>query len=130
MAQIAAGEFTAMQADAEHTLNDIGKVGTRSGNDWDTDPGEDTFTYGAAIACGVGMVSLEETTDGSQAPLGETMIRLPRDTVVTGVERFQVTYRHLDELAEAETYAVIGEPQRGPVLLTLRCKRLTGGSTA
>ena len=126
--ELSTTELACITAGAEDSMRDECTIGTRSISG--TGPSRPaSYAYGSAIACGFDASKSKEVADGSQATLTDAVIRIPLTTVVTGVDRVQVTKRDLTALASPEFYAILGEPRRGISALVLNCKRIVGNST-
>jgi hypothetical protein len=68
--------------------------------------------------------------DGTEVVLTDAVLRLPIDSVVTNVDRVQVTHRYGEMLLTPWTFAVIGMPRRGPSGLLLNLRLVTFGAGA
>ena len=124
---ITSGRLTMVRRRAATSLLDICQIGVKSGGAWGADPGDKTWTYGSAIACGVDLSGQSESADGAQAPQADATITLPHGTTVTAADRIKVTYRLGADVTDLE-YTISGTPRHGLYGLVCVCQLVTGTS--
>lgn len=92
-----------------------------------------SYTVVATVACGLEHSSIKVDTSneaggserlGTQAPTEDRLLRLPRDTEVSNVDRVRIT-RRFGEKAAPVIYEIVGTPQLGPSGLLVRVQRVT-----
>jgi len=89
----------------------------------------ETWTDGAALACGFNPKGGREVAGGGGEVAGATVIltdasvRLPIATEVDRKDRIKITHRFGVELAAPSVFEVIGEARRGPSGLQLDLRR-------
>ena len=84
----------------------------------------------AELACGYDAKAIKEVMVGTQVVLTDARLRLPIGTVVDNRDRFRVTRRFGEILANPPTYEILGEPRQGPSGLLLDLRLVTDGSDA
>lgn len=127
MSYLTVAEIAGMRSEMSSTFLDTCKIGTKSGGAWGTDPGEKSYSYGSAIACGVDLAGQSESFDGSQATEVDAVITLPHGTTVTAVDRIKVAHRLGVDVSDLE-YSIHGTPKHGLFGLICNCKLTTGAS--
>jgi hypothetical protein len=84
----------------------------------------DTWTDGAAIACGVEIVGMNESRRSDyQLEVGDAVIRVPVTTTVDRRDRIKITKRNGTTLGTAEVFEVVGQ-RRGPSATRLYARRI------
>lgn len=126
MRVVSAGEIARMRSTAAETFLDSCRLGDPTSSSWGSDPGSDSYAYGAEIPCGFDMAPAGEAAEGSQAPVVDALLRLPVGTVVSGKHRVRITKRHGEALSPPQDYTVDGEPDRGVSALVLKLQAVTG----
>lgn len=84
----------------------------------------------AELACGYDAKAIKEVMDGTQVVLTDARLRLPIGTVIDNRDRFKITKRFGEILADPPTYEILGEPRQGPSGLLLDLRLVTDGSDA
>lgn len=119
-------ELTRMQATQESAMQDTCRIGVyREVEDAYNNP-TPTYPYGAALACGVEHVRVDEVQGTGAVPEIDARIRLPIDTTIDERDRVMVTHRYGVEIADPAVYEIEGPVKRGPSGLVLECKELGG----
>jgi hypothetical protein len=88
------------------------------------------WSWSDPLVCGLNPTKYIEVMDGTEVVLTDAVLRLPIDSVVTNVDRVQVTHRYGEMLLTPWTFAVIGVPRRGPSGLLLNLRLVTFGAGA
>jgi hypothetical protein len=86
------------------------------------------WSWGDPVICGLNPVKHVEIMDGTEVVLTDAMLRLPIDTVITHVDRVQITHRYGEALIMPWVFACIGMPRRGPSGLLLNLRMITFGA--
>jgi hypothetical protein len=86
-----------------------------------------TWTAGNPIACGLDPTAQSEVMQGTQVVVSDAELRLPIDTVVSNLDRVEITHRHGEELDTHQFVEVIGDPERGASGLVLKLRFATDG---
>lgn len=124
-------QLSRMQATQQAHLMDTCQVLLRLPGTTD-DYGYPAKSWEASIttSCGFKPVSPKEALGQTEVPLFDATLRLPIALygTVTNLDRIKVTYRHGVALASPETFAIVGQPARGPSGLVVKLKRITDGS--
>jgi hypothetical protein len=84
----------------------------------------------AELACGYDGKAIKEVMVGTQVVLTDARLRLPIGTTLDNRDRFRVTNRFGEILANPPTYEILGEPRQGPSGLLLDLRLVTDGSDA
>ena len=87
-----------------------------------------TYPLGSAIRCRYAHIRARETTDGSQAVLTDSRIRVPRGTTVRACDRIQFTKKKGVTLSPAENYKTVGEPHDNGAEIVCECVRIEGSA--
>lgn len=122
-------ELSRMQAHQTASMMDRGRVlvYAATDDDYGTGAGAATYTAQASTVCGWKPTAKEVLHNG-QVAITDGKLRLPFGTVVSNLDRFELTHRHGVALALAETYEILGQPERGPSGLVLNLRMVTDGS--
>lgn len=86
------------------------------------------WSWGDPVICGLNPVKHVEIMDGTEVVLTDAVLRLPIDTVITHVDRVQITRRYGETLITPWVFACIGMPRRGPSGLLLNLRLVTFGA--
>jgi hypothetical protein len=122
------GEYEAIRAASIEAMRDTCKIGVRGIASGD-DPGAATYTYGAAIACGLYASTSGEIQDtGAQATITDAILRLPWGTAIATGDRIQIVTQAGQTLIAGTNYAVDGEPYQCLANIRVKLKKLTGAS--
>lgn len=95
------------------------------------DYGTETSHYtadAAAITCGFDASGQREVMGVTQIEMTDAVVRLPIATSIDRRDRIQITYRHDVALTTIPTFAIIGQPERGPSAIQLNLRLVTDGS--
>lgn len=82
----------------------------------------EVYQPGQPQICGFDAAARKEVMDGAQAAITDAQMRLPIGTVISNLDRVQVTHRHGVELSDQPVFGLLGIPRRGTsgLLLNLR----------
>jgi hypothetical protein len=86
------------------------------------------WSWGDPLICGLNPIKHVEVMDGTEVVLTDAVLRLPVDTVITHVDRVQVTRRYGETLITPWVFACIGMPRLGPSGLLLNLRLVTFGA--
>ena len=128
MSEAYTNEYADIRTAAETAMRDTCKIGSASAST-DNDPGNVTWTYGDAIACGLKVTTRSEVDDGSQATVTDAELRLPWNTSIGTESRVQIITQAGVTLSPSPVYAVIGEPFQHVGNVRVKLSLLTGNST-
>lgn len=84
----------------------------------------------AELSCGYDAKAIKEVMVGTQVVLTDARLRLPIGTTLDNRDRFRVSKRFGEILADPPTYEILGEPRQGPSGLLLDLRLVTDGSNA
>lgn len=90
-----------------------------------------TWEAGPRLACGFSEVDRAadaESVDGSESPIADASLRLPRATEALITQRVLLVERSGAVLSPPLTYLITGDPAPGPTGLVLQLTRVTDGS--
>lgn len=128
MRAFTSAELAAMQATQGSAMQDtcIHLAFTEGGVDSYGMPAV-SYEEAETLSCGFQPSTKAEAMKGTEVVLADALLRLPVDTEVDARDRFQITERFGVSI-EAETYQVLGIPERGPSGLVVKLERVTDGS--
>lgn len=86
-----------------------------------------SYSVGSEIRCRVSRVAAKDGL-GSNVPITDTEIRVPRSTTVTAADRIRVTKQDGATLGSAVDFAIVAEPLQTLAEKVLDCRRITAGS--
>jgi len=127
---LSATELARMRTAQADCMQDACQLGTQTAISTRTgpEPMSATWTWATAIACGVEQNPSGESGDGSESPIAQAAVRVPTSTTIANVQRVKVTKRYGETLTTPIIYGVVGEPERGPSAIVIRCDELTGNA--
>lgn len=82
------------------------------------------------LACGYNATAIKQVMDGTRVTLTDARLRLPIGTTLDSLDRFRITKRLGEILADPPTYEILGEPRQGPSGLLVDLRLVTDGSDA
>lgn len=113
----------AIQADLHHDTGRVLKYTAPGVGNWGP-IGQPSYPAQTAISCGFKPGRVREVMDNGQVVMAQPELRLPLDTDVTALDRFEVTHRYGEALTTSEVYAITGI-RRGPSGLVLDLETCT-----
>jgi hypothetical protein len=120
-----ATELSRMQVTQDSAMMDSCKILAYSAVADDYGNAAETYTAGDEMDCGFDPTANREVMDDTQVVITDVaLLRLPIDTVVSNLDRIQITKRH-GVAVTAETYEIIGNKERGPSGLVLKLRLVT-----
>lgn len=84
----------------------------------------DVYTDGAPTICGYKPTGTREVQQGNETVLIDAELRLPIATAIKSTDKVRLTKR-FGESITALTFAVVGQPARGPSGLVVKLRRAT-----